>query len=244
MRALSARDVLLVWEAGRERHAVDRALLLLGAALPRRSRDELAALPVGQRDALLLTLRERTLGPRLSCFVRCPRCGGSLEFEAGVGELRVTDPFATPQREHALETGGYRVRFRLLDSRDLAAVAGQPDAAQARRTLLARCVVEAADGDGPVPAARLPEAVLARLSAALVEQDPQWELEFALACGACGNAWTAGLDVASYFWTELNTLARRLLRDVHALASAYGWREADIVAMSAARRSAYLEMLA
>jgi hypothetical protein len=243
MRALSARDVLLVWDAGRERHPVDRALLLLGAALPRYTRDELAALPVGQRDALLLTLRERTLGTALECFVRCPGCGGSLEFSARVDELRVMDPFAPVAREHALVLEEFDLRFRLLDSRDLAAVAGEPEPARARRALLERCVVRASRNGDEVEPGRLPETVLARLSAALVERDPQSELEFNLACAGCGHGWTAALDPAGFFWTELNGVARRLLREVHALASAYGWHEADIVGMSAARRSAYLELV-
>jgi hypothetical protein len=243
VRALSARDVLLVWEAGRERHPVDRALLLLAAALPRYTRDELAALSVGQRDALLLTLRERTLGETLRCFVRCPGCGGSMEFESRVSELRVMDPFAPVEREHALQADGFSLRFRLLDSRDLAQVAGLPEPALARRALLERCVVQARRDGEPVAPERLPEPVLARLSAALVERDPQSELEFTLACGGCGHGWTAALDPASFLWAELDGVAGRLLRDVHTLASAYGWREADIVAMSAARRNAYLEML-
>jgi hypothetical protein len=33
-----------------------------------------------------------------------------------------------------------------------------------------------------------------------------------------------------------------MLYDVHALASAYGWREADVLAMSPMRRQVYLEL--
>jgi hypothetical protein len=40
----------------------------------------------------------------------------------------------------------------------------------------------------------------------------------------------------------LTTWVRRLLREVHTLALAYGWREADILNMSARRRRFYLEM--
>jgi hypothetical protein len=47
----------------------------------------------------------------------------------------------------------------------------------------------------------------------------------------------------SFFWNEINTWAYRMLRDVHALATAYGWREADIVAMSPWRRQVYLDMV-
>ena len=99
MRGLSAADVVAVWERGQERHPVDRALLLLGAALPARSRDELAALSVGQRDGLLLLARERTLGPTLQCFVPCPACAQSLEFPVEVREILVADPQAPLKRE-------------------------------------------------------------------------------------------------------------------------------------------------
>jgi hypothetical protein len=33
------------------------------------------------------------------------------------------------------------------------------------------------------------------------------------------------------------------LRDVHELASAYGWRESEILALSPQRRQAYLELV-
>jgi hypothetical protein len=37
--------------------------------------------------------------------------------------------------------------------------------------------------------------------------------------------------------------ARRLLIEVHSLASAYGWSETDILSMSEPRRALYLEMV-
>jgi len=50
-------------------------------------------------------------------------------------------------------------------------------------------------------------------------------------------------DIVSFFWSEICVQAKRLLREVHILARAYGWREADILSMSAARRQLYLEMV-
>jgi hypothetical protein len=50
-------------------------------------------------------------------------------------------------------------------------------------------------------------------------------------------------DIGAFLWEEIAAQARRLLREVHTLARAYGWREADILVMSAARRQAYLEMV-
>ncbi|HEU4881018.1 MAG TPA: hypothetical protein VFT45_02200 [Longimicrobium sp.] len=241
MRGLSAAEVVAVWERGQGRHPVDRALLLLGAALPSRSRDELAALTVGQRDGLLLLAREQTLGPTLQCFVPCPACTQALEFPVEVREILVADPHVPPEREHEMEAEGVHVRFRLLDSRDLAAVARMADPAAARRSLLARALVEARRDGGDVAPGALPPAVVGALAAEMALRDPQAEVEFSLRCAACGHAWLSLLDVAAFFWAELSAQARRLLREVHQLAVAYGWREADVLGMSAARRAFYLE---
>ena len=43
--------------------------------------------------------------------------------------------------------------------------------------------------------------------------------------------------------TELEAQAKRLLRSVHVLASAYGWSESEILALSEARRDAYVELV-
>ena len=48
------------------------------------------------------------------------------------------------------------------------------------------------------------------------------------------------LDVGEFLWAEVRQAAMRLLEDVHALAWAYGWREADLLAMPAQRRAFYL----
>jgi hypothetical protein len=89
----------------------------------------------------------------------------------------------------------------------------------------------------------LPEPVLAALVDAVTERDPQAETRFQLTCAACGHRWSALFDVVSFFWTELAARAERLLIEVHALARAYGWREADVLTMSESRRHFYLELV-
>ena len=64
-----------------------------------------------------------------------------------------------------------------------------------------------------------------------------------MTCPACGRFWQAAFDIASYLWSELDALAQRLLGEVHTLARAYGWREADVLSMSPWRRQFYLEMV-
>jgi hypothetical protein len=235
-------DVLALWEAGVGRGPVERPLALLAAAEPGRSWDELASLPIGRRDAALLALRERFFGRPMPGTVACPDCGESLEFELDVRGLRDGAEIADEEGDEIC-IDGRRYTFRLPDSTDLAAIAACTDIEAARALLARRCLVGAAD-EGPASADEpLTGEVVEALAARLAERDPLAHLELDLECPACGHGWRTGLDIADFLWTEVGAEAQRLLRDVDTLARAYGWAEADILGMSAARRQAYLEMV-
>jgi len=242
MRPLSAYDLLRVWEVGEDQHPLDRALTLLAVACPEQTWDELAALSVGQRDARLLALREWTCGPRLNGFAECPRCAEGLEFEVAVADLRVTAEPDAAEEARELDTDGLALRFRLPDSRDLAAALDCQDPAAARSLLVQRCVLEASRDGVPVAHSELPAEAITGLARRMDECDLQAEVLLDLRCPACDHAWQALFDIATFFWAELAAQAKRLLREVHTLARAYGWREADILGMSARRRQFYLEM--
>jgi hypothetical protein len=77
----------------------------------------------------------------------------------------------------------------------------------------------------------------------MAEADPQANVQLAITCPVCSKHWQAGFDIVSFFWNEIDAWAHRLLQEVHTLASAYGWREADILAMSPWRRQCYLAMI-
>jgi hypothetical protein len=77
----------------------------------------------------------------------------------------------------------------------------------------------------------------------MAEADPQAEVRIALSCPGCSNQWSSVFDIVAFLWGEIEDWAQRLLLEVHALASAYGWSERDIVAMGPRRRRFYLEMV-
>ena len=52
----------------------------------------------------------------------------------------------------------------------------------------------------------------------------------------------SGLKRRDTPWLEIDAWARRTLRDVHALASAYAWSERDVLALSPTRRTLYREL--
>lgn len=246
MHALSASDILWVWEVGQQKQSTDKALLLLSLAWPSLSPAELNSLTIGQRNAHLLLLRKETLGPLANCFARCPFCGEQLEFTLDTQTMLSFDvpaPGEIPEPRYAMDVGAYHLSFRVPTCADLSVARQATDRQNGRSLLLERCVIQSLQGRQTIAVTDLPAEVLQALSGMIIELDPLADTELTLNCPACQKNWTLYFDIASFFWEELNAQAKRLLYDVHAIASAYGWREKDILALSSARRRFYLELI-
>jgi len=244
MRGLSEQDILNIWELGLRQHPVERAITILVQADAQRSYDDVLAASVGQRDAFLLALREATFGSQFAGFAQCSRCQERLEFTFEASDVRAgAAPTETVQQLQLLHIEDYEVHLHLPTSTDLAAAACCQNVASARDLLVARCIPRAFLRGDELAAELLPQSVLDRVGAQIVEHDPQVEVDIVLQCPACGEQWSAAFDIVAFLWSEILTHAKRLLRDVHSLALAYGWCESDILAMSTVRRQFYLEMV-
>lgn len=243
MRVLSAAQLLDAWEDGLSRSPVERALCMLAAAWPEADRAALEALSVGERDARLLQLRQRLFGPDVAMTARCPACGQQLESAFRVADIQVdgAEPIETAR---VLCTGGYRIAFRLPTSRDLLSLSRLNDDTSPERALLALCVTEIVSSvdEAPTEAESLPVQVVTAVAEAMAKADPQADARLDLTCPACRHRWNAPFDIGGFLWQEVQTWAQRVLRDVTALARAYGWREKEILALSPMRREAYLEL--
>jgi len=242
MKGLSATQVLHAWELGLARMPAERVVAILAAAEPGVSFDDLAALPLGCRNARLRTLREATFGPRYQALASCPACNEPLElgFDAGDVAPAEAGPGAAPA---TLRLGDYTIEVRPLDTTDLVAAARCPDVETARQVLARRAIGVARRGDAAVTLDTVPDELVPALAAHVEAADPDTDTVLEVTCSACGIRWDAALDIAGYLWAEIEAEAIRLLRDVHCLARGYGWREADILAMSPFRRRAYLELV-
>lgn len=220
-------SLLATWERGSGEPPLRRALTLLEACTGHAVEDA-AAVDAGTRDVVLAGLLARMVGGQIWASVDCGSCGSPLDVQVDVDAVA-----SLPAHEpgEVFETAA--VSFRLPNTSDLAALFGC-EPAQARRLLLDRCV-RWTDGT-------LPDDVAEAVEAAMESVAPAGAIELSIRCGQCEALTAAALDVPALLWAEVETQAVRLVGDVHALAAAYGWTEADVLAMSPRRRAAYLEL--
>ncbi len=198
--------------------------------------------PLGRRDAALLDLHAALFGASLTAATVCPGCGEQIDLSLSTEQLRVAD--APAAATGSVCAAGWQIDWRLPTSLDLAAAAaaGHQDAAQG--VLLQRCVLRAhhdgAPVDGTAEAASLPEALVQQVAAEMAAADPQALIELALQCPACALRWTEVFDIGAFLLQRLDHWAETTLDQVHTLARAYGWTEAETLQLSPARRAHYL----
>jgi hypothetical protein len=241
MRRLSQSDCLALWESGRTLHPIDQGLLAVQTAFPETRDESVADWPLGRRNRALAELHVASFGRSLRGWTTCGQCAEKLEFEvdgevlAAMGAAEVESRVALGQSE-----------FRLPTSRDLAHLAAQPEAPDAAMLLLERCRLDGdrqdlgTEGDAPLD---MNEQEVEEVGSMLALADPLAEILLDFDCPVCGESFQESLDLASFLWAELEAASRLLLLDVHTLASAYGWGEAEILGLSASRREFYLEMV-
>jgi hypothetical protein len=246
MNTLTAQIVLQTWERAQSEHPLRRSLSLLHAAWPEVDARQWGAMPIGARDGCLFTLYETLFGPELDTLVACPACSEPLQLTFSIADLRPVrveeDTATTPP---ALQCDGYELGYRLPTSDDLLDVIDAredtPEAAVAR--LLERCVLNARHGDQPTAVGDLPQSVIDRLQQEMALRDPGADTRVALVCEACSHVFERRFDIGAYLWDELDDWAGRTLAEVHTLASAYGWSEPQVLALSATRRQHYIGLM-
>ncbi len=201
--------------------------------------EDLWALPVGTRIRYLLTIiglePEPTLWARRQCANDA--CGEPIEIDLTPAELiALAEEQAGTFATVATSRASFRVRKptgrdqRAWQSREF------DDESEALRALATDLVTTGAEsvlGDG----------LVAIVEEALAELDPLVCLELSLACPYCHEVRRYEFDPLALVLVRFRDLQERLVDDVHALASHYHWAETEILAVPAARRARYLELI-
>jgi hypothetical protein len=231
--------ILNVWEQAYGLGLAAKGLALLVLALPQQPLSELNRLSIGRRDAELLSLRARLFGQDLCSVTSCPKCDETIELQFRVDDIRCGQPGHADQNITVqLERG--EVVTRTPSCLDLIAIEQLPNQADRRLELLRRCIHAESNGLQP---ADLTAADIQAVSARLAECEPQADVRIAADCPQCQHQWSTRFDIVAFLWHEVDAWAQRMLAEVHALASYYGWSESEIVGMSSWRRQVYLEMV-
>lgn len=221
-----------------------RVTLALAAALDRVGGE--AASPALVRDLSVadrqyLVRRLATLLGRdgLWLTATCGACGHAFDFHvlqsglpvkqaAGEGPVAVAD------------TSLGRCRIRLATGADQEVIAGIEDEDEAVRALVARCLLSLGDEEASFdePPA-FTEDDLARIDEALEEVAPEVALRARGRCPECREPNEVWLDP----YHALDRPGGALFREVHALATAYHWSEAEILGLARSRRRIYLGLI-
>ena len=240
MNVETSRSVLAAWDQAQGQRPGRQAVLLL-THLAGQTTESAGELRIGERDALLLRVREQIFGADAEGTAVCPACGDMAEFRFRPASLvaEVAEELGAAEVEWVF--GAYRVAFRPPTAADAAAVCSAPTVDAAREMLLRRSVLYVRQGEAssewPLPR-EVEEFAAARMEAC----DPRATTKLAFVCPACKHPWTEIFDAVSFLWAEIADAASRIFREIHDLALRYGWSEAEILTMHPARRRMYLKL--
>jgi hypothetical protein len=190
---------------------------------------------LGRRISALLRLVVVTNSrATLDLSARCtqPGCENSFEFELPIDRLApglADDVVDIPLGDDR------RVRLRLPTGADLRDWRARIDPARldAQQTMLDSLRMEG----------EIRVADVAAIDECLGKLDPLVDFSIQGPCPACRADMEMPIDLEQLALSSLRVSQRRLLREVHELASRYGWTEAETLAIPQHRRAAYRELI-
>jgi hypothetical protein len=161
-----------------------------------------ANLQLGDRDYLLLRLRQMDLGDAVHQVMRCPACARKVDVDLLISELPVRR-LAEPQARYEVQLAGRTLCLRLPTGADQAAVEtlalANPAAANTR--LFARLVLDVDSQGAPTEAEvrAWPATLRAQLSAWLAAALPGPDLFLELSCPHCKADMSYAFDLHAFF---------------------------------------------
>ncbi|MBI3803972.1 MAG: hypothetical protein HY282_09460 [Nitrospirae bacterium] len=212
----------------------------------------LRSLAVGDRDYLMLRLRQITFGPRVEMTLVCPRplCAKKMDADLDLAQISVAPRPMAPHHTLTLSEAGAildeqgrfqrEVVFRIPNGEDQEAVRGWEMLDERERVvrLLSRCLASPPDA-----VRRWSTRSVEEITAAMEQQSPQVEIDMELHCPECGGHFIHPFEIVPFFIKELLRDRGQFEREVHLLAFYYHWPLREILGLTRQKRRRYLELL-
>ncbi|UTW11342.1 hypothetical protein [Marinobacterium rhizophilum] len=195
------------------------------------TRARVERLCLADRQAIVLAWRARREPDPQWWHLRCHACEHPFDVPLSLQALPCSAagpnfPFARA------ETSAGPLTLRIPDGRDLCWLAQQQDKPETRKALVMRLLIEPSD-------AALSDADIAAVEAAIEAEVPELAETLDADCPECGTTNRLAFDPCQGLVPALDPL----LDDIHRLAAAYHWSEAEILALPEPRRRQYLQRI-
>jgi hypothetical protein len=203
--------------------------------------EEVLDLPLARSTYLAAAAYVAKFGSIADCTCTCPSCAEVLGVPVDVLALAGPTPAdpVSPQPVHLC--GGDTIVVRELTTRALLDAARSGDPASALRAASLR--TPSGEPLSPDVLADLAGADLTAIEDAADRLAGPAGAVLRMRCPACDHDIRAPVDIAGLLWERVDATIPLLLTEVAALASAFGWQEADILGLGTTRRHAYLRLL-
>jgi hypothetical protein len=235
------RTLLAAWEAAAGMPDVARTAALV-AHDRSDSVDEVLDLPVAICASQAVAAYLDAFGPHADATCACSSCGEVLQIPLDLRDLEGIDP-ATDElvSDQVVRIGSRSLTVQALTTRDLLHARDDLDPA----TALRRTCIRDENGQAlpPEALAALGDDDLAVLDAAAEGLAGVAWILMRMRCPACDADITASLDPGALLRERVDAAAPQLLAEVAVLARDFGWSEEAVLALSPARRRAYLDLV-
>lgn len=192
----------------------------------------LGALTVSDRDRLLAALYVSAFGDAVACRWACEHCGESFEIELSMRALcdRALSRASTRcvREADGCYTTPAGTRFRLPTLDDQQHLSGLPQE-HVQAALVERCVERVCAGED--------------VDTLMAEVGPLLDLDLAASCPACERAQSVPFEIQQFLHGVMAKERRWLTREVHRLATAYGWGLSEILALPRSLRREYVALV-
>jgi hypothetical protein len=208
-------------------------------------------LAISDRDRLLAAVYASCFDDRVESEVACADCDEPSEISFSLAALVAsvmtsTDADSDPSVAGPDPAGVFSLadgmRFRLPNSDDQRAIFGL-HTDQRRVALLRRCILQDG-GAGHRTASDLSGETLDRVEAAMAKVGPTLDLNLPVTCHQCGAVRDGRFDIQHFTLAAFAHEARFLVREIHYLASTYGWSLREILDLTRDDRRAFVRLVA